>query len=146
MKQRLHAALLSVLALILGSGALVLTAAGTASADLAGTVTLTPSTGNVTDAQPFTQVSVSAPCPAGYQDLLNVSVAIPDLADSGVATFGTLYLNLAGHLPTAPTALAAFRHASAHAESTTFLALAALAAIGVALAITHLIERHGTAD
>jgi hypothetical protein len=93
----------------------------------------------------------------------------------GVATFGTLYLNLAGHLPTAtlaahhlptatlathhptatlaahlpaaaPTALAAFRHASAHAESITFLALAALAAIGVALAITHLIERHNTTD
>ncbi len=72
----------------------------------------------------------------------------------GVATFGTLYLNLAGRLPSAalgavpgtrpaPAALAAFRHASAHAEAITFLALAALALIGVALAITHLIERHG---
>jgi hypothetical protein len=80
----------------------------------------------------------------------------------GVATFGTLYLNLAGHLPAAnlaahlpsaasgagpaPAALAVFRHASAHAEAITFLALAALAVIGVALAITHLIERHGTPD
>jgi hypothetical protein len=80
----------------------------------------------------------------------------------GVATFGTLYLNLAGHLPAAnpaahlpsaalgagpaPAALAAFRHASAHAESTTFLALAALAIIGVALSVTHLVERHGTPD
>jgi MFS family permease len=66
----------------------------------------------------------------------------------GVATFGTLYLNLAGHLPAAgpgtlpsPAALAAFRHASAHAEAVTFAALAALAVVGIALAITHLIER-----
>jgi hypothetical protein len=65
----------------------------------------------------------------------------------GVATFGTLYLNLAGHLPTAtPAAQTAFRHASAHAEAITFLALAALAAIGIILAITHLIERHNTTD
>ena len=89
----------------------------------------------------------------------------------GVATFGTLYLNLAGHLPTAASApahlsaaahlpaaghlsaagaatgahaLAAFRHASAHAEAITFLALAALAVAGIALAITHLIENHRT--
>ena len=46
----------------------------------------------------------------------------------------------------APAALAAFRHSSAHAEAITFLALAALAAVGIALSITHLIERHGTAD
>ena len=85
----------------------------------------------------------------------------------GVATFGTLYLNLAGHLPTATpgtatpgtatgavsatsaapgaqsaaAALTVFRHASAHAEALTFLALAALAAVGIALAIAHLIER-----
>src|SRR5689334_21518811 len=70
----------------------------------------------------------------------------------GVATFGTLYLNLAGHLPTAATpahlpasALAAFRHASAHAEAITFLALAALAVVGIALAITHLTESRRTA-
>ena len=67
----------------------------------------------------------------------------------GVATFGTLYLNLAGRLPGArpgalsdPRTLGAFRHVSAHAEAITFLALAALAVIGVALAITHIIERH----
>jgi hypothetical protein len=70
----------------------------------------------------------------------------------GVATFGTLYLNLAGRLPGAlptsgPTsgpasaASGAFRHVSAHAEAITFLALAALAIAGVALAITHVIER-----
>jgi len=66
----------------------------------------------------------------------------------GVATFGTLYLNLAGRLPgalPAHGALAAFRQASAHAEAITFLALAGLAVIGVALAITHVIERHGNA-
>ena len=63
----------------------------------------------------------------------------------GVATFGTLYLNLAGRLPGALPAqrLGAFRHVSAHAEAITFLALAALAVVGVALAITHVIERHG---
>jgi hypothetical protein len=60
----------------------------------------------------------------------------------GVATFGTLYLNLAGRLP--GHALGAFRHVSAHAEAITFLTLAALAAAGVALAITHVIERHTT--
>ena len=81
----------------------------------------------------------------------------------GVATFGTLYLNLAGRLPgasssapgasgsssgspAAPAVLAAFRHASAHAESVTFLALAALALLGVALAVTHLIERRTPSD
>ncbi len=65
----------------------------------------------------------------------------------GVATFGTLYLNLAGRLPAALSAhgaFGAFRHVSAHAEAIAFLALAGLAAVGVALAITHVIERHGT--
>ena len=64
----------------------------------------------------------------------------------GVAAFGTLYLNLAGRLPgalPAHGAFGAFRHVSAHAEAITFLALAALAVAGVALAITHVIERHG---
>src|SRR5689334_10886635 len=58
----------------------------------------------------------------------------------GVATFGTLYLNLAGRLP--GHALSAFRHVSAHAEAVTFLALAALAILGAALAITHVTNRH----
>jgi MFS family permease len=65
----------------------------------------------------------------------------------GVATFGTLYLNLAGRLPGALPAragLGAFRHVSAHAEANTFLALAALAAVGVVLAITHVTNRHHT--
>jgi len=60
----------------------------------------------------------------------------------GVATFGTLYLNLAGRLP--GHAFGAFRHVSAHAEAVTFLALAALAILGAALAITHVIKRHPT--
>src|SRR5436190_2612975 len=50
----------------------------------------------------------------------------------GVATFGTLYLNLAGRLPGALPAragLGAFRHVSAHADAATFLALAALAIV-----------------
>jgi len=58
----------------------------------------------------------------------------------GVATFGTLYLNLAGRLP-GHASLGAFRHVSAHAEAVTFLALAVLAAIGVILATTHVLER-----
>ena len=58
----------------------------------------------------------------------------------GVATFGTLYLNLAGRLPS--HAFGAFRHVSAHAEAITFLALAALAILGAALAVTHVINRH----
>ena len=60
----------------------------------------------------------------------------------GVATFGTLYLNLAGRLP-GPAALGAFRHVSAHAEAITFLALAGLGAVGVILAVVHVIERRG---
>ena len=60
----------------------------------------------------------------------------------GVATFGTLYLNLAGRLP-GSAALGAFRHVSAHAEAMTFLALAGLGVVGVLLAIVHIIERRG---
>jgi hypothetical protein len=59
----------------------------------------------------------------------------------GVATFGTVYLNLAGRLPAHATS-GAFGHVSAHAEAITFLALAALAVAGVALAITHITSRH----
>ena len=58
----------------------------------------------------------------------------------GVAAFGTLYLNLAGRLP-GPAAFLTFRHVSAHAEAVTFLALAALAAVGVILAAVHVMER-----
>jgi hypothetical protein len=58
----------------------------------------------------------------------------------GVATFGTLYLNLAGRLP-GHAAPGTFRHVSAHAEAVAFLALAALAAVGVVLAAVHVTER-----
>jgi MFS family permease len=58
----------------------------------------------------------------------------------GVATFGTLYLNLAGRLPARATA-GAFRHVSAHAEASTFLALAGLAVVGVILAVLYVIGR-----
>jgi hypothetical protein len=47
----------------------------------------------------------------------------------GVATFGTLYLNLAGSLPAQPGA-DAFRLLSAHAESATCAALALAAIAG----------------
>ena len=57
----------------------------------------------------------------------------------GVATFGTLYLNLAGQLPGGGGAAAAasFLHASAHADAITFVALAGLALVGGVLATLH---------
>jgi MFS family permease len=56
----------------------------------------------------------------------------------GVATFGTLYLNLAGRLPVHPGA-GAFRLLSAHAESTTCIALAVAALAGGALAVLRMV-------
>ncbi|HMD95026.1 MAG TPA: MFS transporter [Trebonia sp.] len=53
----------------------------------------------------------------------------------GVATFGTLYLNLAGHLPL--HASAEFTLSSAHAYFTTSAALASLALLGAVLAVAH---------
>jgi MFS family permease len=77
-------------------------------------------------------------------------VPVPDAADAtgvivtvnqlglviGVATFGTLYLNLAGALPAHLTAAAAqtFRLGSAHAEAVTCLVLGGAAAAGAILA------------
>ena len=59
----------------------------------------------------------------------------------GIATFGTLYLNLAGRLPSAAGRVAgrpdAFTLASAHAFWMVMVALAALAVVGVALALAH---------
>ncbi|WP_329365511.1 hypothetical protein OG896_14110 [Streptomyces sp. NBC_00669] len=78
MKRRMHAAVLSVLALILGTGALVFTTSGAAHADINGTVTLTPSSGTVTDKPFVTGLSLSAGCPAPYQDALRVSLITPD--------------------------------------------------------------------
>ncbi|MBM9504608.1 Ig-like domain repeat protein [Actinacidiphila acididurans] len=86
MTRRMHAALLSVLALILGTGALVLTTAGTANADLTGTVTLSPSSGTVDDLPAFTSVSVDQACPTGYQDALNVYLVMPSGDESLLAS------------------------------------------------------------
>jgi MFS family permease len=58
----------------------------------------------------------------------------------GVATFGTLYLNLAGRLPLAGGSRA-FTLVSAHAYLVTSLALAGLALVGAALAAAHM---HGS--
>ncbi len=57
----------------------------------------------------------------------------------GIATFGSLYLNLAGKLPAAPGVrqLSAFALSSAHAYLTVSAALAALAIAGAALALAH---------
>ncbi len=54
---------------------------------------------------------------------------------TGIATFGTLYLNLAGRLPA--HASAAFTLASAHAYLATSAALAGLAVLGIGLAVAH---------
>ena len=53
----------------------------------------------------------------------------------GIATFGTLYLNLAGHLPA--HASGAFALSSAHAYLATSVALAGLAVLGALLAVAH---------
>jgi len=54
----------------------------------------------------------------------------------GIATFGTLYLNLAGHLPARLSP--AFTLSSAHAYLVTSAALAVLALVGAAAAVAHL--------
>ena len=88
---------------------------------------------------------------AAYSPLLTrmlLRVPVADAADAtgmivtvvqlalvvGVATFGTLYLNLAGRLPSAPGA-GAFRLMSAHGESVTCVALAAAALAGGVIAL-----------
>ncbi|MFC4032786.1 hypothetical protein ACFO3J_15000 [Streptomyces polygonati] len=87
MRRRLHGVLVGALGLALGAGAL-LTGAGTASAATtvktaaSGTVTLTARGNSVTDASPFSQVSVSKACPADYQDSLTVSLVVPDGRES----------------------------------------------------------------
>jgi hypothetical protein len=53
----------------------------------------------------------------------------------GVATFGTLYLNLAGRLPSG--ARGAFLASSAHAYAVTSVALAGMAVLGGVLAAAH---------
>jgi hypothetical protein len=55
----------------------------------------------------------------------------------GIATFGSLYLNLAGALPSGARRLAAFDLASGHAYLGVSVALAALAVAGAALALAH---------
>ena len=70
----------------------------------------------------------------GAADAAGVIVTVNQLAlVIGVATFGTLYLNLAGRLP--QDAAAGFRLASAHAVAVTCVVLAAGAVIGGILAI-----------
>jgi MFS family permease len=67
-------------------------------------------------------------------DATGVIVTVNQLAlVVGVATFGTLYLNLAGHLPPHLTA-GGFRLLSAHAETVTLAVLAAGAVLGGVLA------------
>ena len=61
----------------------------------------------------------------------------------GVATFGTLYLNLAGSLPAQPGA-DAFRLLSAHAESVTCAALALAAVAGGIVAQVRALAVRGT--
>jgi hypothetical protein len=56
---------------------------------------------------------------------------------TGVATFGTLYLNLAGRLPGSLGGSAAFAISSANAYLATSIALAALAVLGAFLSLAH---------
>jgi hypothetical protein len=73
---------------------------------------------------------------ADAADATGVVVTVNQLAIVlGVATFGTLYLNLAGPLPSSPAEHAAFTMVSAHAVAVTFVALAAAALAGGILAL-----------
>jgi MFS family permease len=56
---------------------------------------------------------------------------------TGVATFGTLYLNLAGRLPGSLGGSAGFALSSAHAYLATSIALAGLGVLGALLAVAH---------
>ena len=56
---------------------------------------------------------------------------------TGVATFGTLYLNLAGRLPASLGGSAAFAISSANAYLATSIALAALGVLGAFLSVAH---------
>jgi MFS family permease len=81
----------------------------------------------------MTSVIVRVPV-ADAGEATGVLVTVNQLAlVVGVATFGTLYLNVAGRLP-AHAGLAGFRLVSAHAMAVTCLALAAATAVGGALA------------
>jgi hypothetical protein len=72
---------------------------------------------------------------ADAADATGVIVTVNQLAlVVGVATFGTLYLNLAGRLPL-HAAAGDFRMASAHAATVTCVVLAAGALAGEALAL-----------
>jgi MFS family permease len=84
---------------------------------------------------------------ADAADATGVIVTVVQLAIVvGVATFGTLYLNLAGRLP-AQHGADAFRLLSAHALSVTCLALATAAIAGAGLAVLRtLAGRAGRAD
>ncbi len=78
---------------------------------------------------------------ADAADATGVIVTVVQLAlVVGVATFGTLYLNLAGPLP-ARRGAEAFRLLSAHSESVTLVALAAAAAAGAGLAALRTLAR-----
>jgi MFS family permease len=55
----------------------------------------------------------------------------------GIATFGSLYLTLAGRLPASAHQLSAFALSSGHAYLAVAAALAALAIVGAALALAH---------
>jgi hypothetical protein len=72
---------------------------------------------------------------ADAADATGVVVTVNQLAIViGVATFGTLYLNRAGTLPS-PAQRAAFTLVSAHAVAVTFAALAVAALAGGVLAL-----------
>jgi hypothetical protein len=62
----------------------------------------------------------------------------------GIATFGTLYLNLAGALPASASATRAFTLTSAHAYLVMSVALAGLALVGALLGVMH--SRSGLAE
>jgi hypothetical protein len=77
---------------------------------------------------------------ADAADATGVVVTVNQLAlVIGVATFGTVYLNQSGPLPSSPAEQAAFTLVSAHAVSVTFVVLAATAVAGGVLALARML-------
>jgi len=90
----------------------------------------------------MTEVLMRVPV-ADAADATGVIVTVNQLGlVIGVATFGTLYLNLAGGLPVQEGA-DAFRLLSAHAESVTCVALAGAAIVGGLVAQVRVLTLRG---
>ncbi|MFC5799722.1 hypothetical protein [Streptomyces formicae] len=92
MKRRLHLIVMVVMAVLLGAGGTVIVTADEAAA-LPGTVTLDRTSGLITDGPMFSQATVSAACPEGHRDKIDIKVAKP------TGTEGFLAVNITEGAP-----------------------------------------------